>query len=95
MTRSEGEKQAIILNAEARLEAARKDAEAQEVAAKASAEAMRIIGEAVKDSNSSATFLLGDRYIQAIHRLSASDNSKMVVLPGDLVGAVKTLVGGK
>jgi regulator of protease activity HflC (stomatin/prohibitin superfamily) len=95
VTRSEGEKQAIILNAEARLEAARKDAEAQEVAARASAEAMRIIGDAVKDSNASATFLLGDRYIHAMQKLSTSDNSKVVVLPGDLVGAVKTLVGGK
>lgn len=95
VTRSEGEKQAIILNAEARLEAARKDAEAQEVAAKASAESMRLIGDAVKDSNTSATFLLGDRYIQAMQKLSTSENSKIVVLPGDLVGAVKTLLGGK
>jgi regulator of protease activity HflC (stomatin/prohibitin superfamily) len=95
ITRSEGEKQAIILNSEARLEAARKDAEAQEVAAKASAESMRIIGEAVKDSNASATFLLGDRYITAMQKLSASENSKVVVLPGDLLGALKTLVGGK
>ncbi len=95
VTRSEGEKQAIILNAEARLEAARKDAEAQEVAAKASAESMRIIGEAVKDSNSSATFLLGDRYIQALQKLSTSENSKLVLLPGDLIAAVKNLVGSK
>jgi regulator of protease activity HflC (stomatin/prohibitin superfamily) len=95
VTRSEGEKQAIILNAEARLEAARKDAEAQEVAAKASAESMRIIGEAVKDSNSSATFLLGDRYIHALQKLSESDNSKLVLMPGDLIAAVKSLVGSK
>jgi len=95
VTRSEGEKQAIILNAEARLEAARKDAEAQEVAAKASAESIRLIAEAVKENNSSATFLLGDRYIQAMQKLSASENSKLVLLPGDLVGAVKALVGGK
>lgn len=95
VTKSEGEKQAIILNAEARLEAARKDAEAQEVAAKASAESIRLIAEAVKENNSSATFLLGDRYIQAMQKLSASENSKLVLLPGDLVGAVKSLVGGK
>jgi len=95
VTRSEGEKQALILNAEARLEAARKDAEAQEIAAKASAESMRIIGEAVKDSNSSATFLLGDRYIQALQKLSTSENSKLVLLPGDLIAAVKNLVGSK
>jgi regulator of protease activity HflC (stomatin/prohibitin superfamily) len=95
VTRSEGEKQALILNAEARLEAARKDAEAQEIAAKASAESMRIIGDAVKDSNSSATFLLGDRYIQALQKLSTSENSKLVLLPGDLIAAVKNLVGSK
>lgn len=95
VTKSEGEKQAIILNAEARLEAARKDAEAQEVAAHASAEAIRLIAEAVKENNPSATFLLGDRYLQTLHKLSSSENSKLVVLPGDLLGAVKTLLGSK
>ncbi len=95
VTRSEGEKQAIILNAEARLEAARKDAEAQQVAAAASAESIRLITEAVKENNASATFLLGDRYIQAMHKLSASENAKLVLLPGDLVAAVKNLVGAK
>ncbi|HWT28179.1 MAG TPA: SPFH domain-containing protein [Methylophilaceae bacterium] len=95
VTRAEGEKQSLILNAEARLEAARRDAEAQEVAAKASAESIRLIAEAVKDNNGSATFLLGDRYIQALQKMSNADNSKIVVMPGDLVSAVKALVGGK
>ncbi|PKO74077.1 MAG: hypothetical protein CVU21_25280, partial [Betaproteobacteria bacterium HGW-Betaproteobacteria-15] len=95
VTQAEGEKQALILDAEARLEAARRDAEAQEVAAKASAEAIRLITEAVKENNSSAMFLLGDRYIQTLQKMSASDNSKIVVMPGDVIGAVKNLVGGK
>ena len=95
VTRAEGEKQSLILNAEARLEAARRDAEAQEVAAKASAESIRLIAEAVKENNSSATFLLGDRYIQALQKMSASENSKIVVMPGDVVSAVKALVGSK
>jgi len=95
VTRAEGEKQSLILNAEARLEAARKDAEAQMVAAKASAESIKFISEAVKENNTSATFLLGDRYITALQKISASDNSKIVVMPGDLVGAVKNLIGGK
>ncbi len=94
VTRSEGEKQSLILNAEARLEAARKDAEAQMVAAQASAEAIKLITEAVKDNNGSATFLLGDRYIQSLQKMAESSNSKLVVMPGDLVGAVKALVGG-
>lgn len=95
VTEAEGAKQSLILNAEARLEAARKDAEAQLVAAKASAESIKFITEAVKENNASATFLLGDRYIAALQKISASDNSKIVVMPGDLVSAVKNLVGGK
>ena len=95
VTRAEGDKQSLILTAEARLEAARRDAESQEVAARASAESIRLISEAVKENNSSATFLLGDRYIQALQKMSNSDNSKIVVMPGDVVSAVKALVGGK
>jgi regulator of protease activity HflC (stomatin/prohibitin superfamily) len=38
--------------------------------------------------------LLGDRYITALQKMSASENSKVVVMPGDLVSAVKSLVGG-
>ena len=95
VTEAEGAKQSLILNAEARLEAARKDAEAQMIAAKASAESIKFIAEAVKENNASAMFLLGDRYITALQKISASDNSKIVMMPGDLVGAVKSLVGGK
>lgn len=94
VTRAEGQKQSLILNAEARLEAARKDAEAQMVGAKASAEAIKMISEAVKENNSSATFLLGDRYIQSLQKMADSSNSKIVVMPGDVVSAVKNLVGG-
>ncbi len=95
VTEAEGAKQALILNAEARLEAARKDAEAQMVGAKASGESIKFITEAAKGNNDSAIFLLGDRYIQALQKMSSSGNSKIVVMPGDLVGAVKNLVGGK
>jgi regulator of protease activity HflC (stomatin/prohibitin superfamily) len=94
VTRAEGQKQSLILNAEARLEAARKDAEAQMVGANASAEAIKMIAEAVKENNSSAMFLLGDRYIQSLQKMADSSNSKIVVMPGDVVSAVKNLVGG-
>lgn len=95
VTEAEGAKQSLILNAEARLEAARKDAEAQMVAAHASAESIKFITEAVKENNASAMFLLGDRYITALQSMSSSANSKIIVMPGDLVGAVKSLVAGK
>ena len=65
------------------------------VGAKASGESIKFITEAAKGNNDSATFLLGDRYIQALQKMSSSGNSKIVVMPGDLVGAVKSLVGGK
>lgn len=94
VTRAEGDKQSLILNAEARLEAARKDAEAQMVAAKASSESIKFITEAIRGNDNSATFLLGDRYIEAIQKMANSSNSKIVLVPGDLVGAVKSLVGG-
>lgn len=95
VTEAEGAKQSLILNAEARLEAARKDAEAQLVGAKASAQSIQMITEAVKENNASATFLLGDRYIQSMQKIAASNNSKIVVMPGDVVNAVKSLVGSK
>jgi len=95
VTEAEGAKQSLILNAEARLEAARKDAEAQMVAAKASAESIKFITEAIKENNTSAMFLLGDRYIHTLEKMSTSVNSKIVVMPGDLVSAVKSLVGSK
>jgi len=95
VTEAEGAKEALILDAEARLEAARKDAEAQMVAAKASGEAIKFITEAAKGNDESATFLLGDRYIQALQDMSQANNSKVVVMPGDLVGAVRNLTGGK
>jgi regulator of protease activity HflC (stomatin/prohibitin superfamily) len=95
VTEAEGAKQALILNAEARLEAARKDAEAQMVGAKASAESIKFITASAKENIDSAHFLLGDRYIQALQKMSSSDNSKIVVMPGDLIGAVRNLIGGK
>lgn len=95
VTEAEGAKEALILNAEARLEAARKDAEAQMIGAKASGESIKFITAAAKGNDDSAMFLLGDRYIQALQKMSTSGNSKIVVMPGDLVGAVKNLVGGK
>jgi regulator of protease activity HflC (stomatin/prohibitin superfamily) len=95
VTEAEGAKQSLILNAEARLEAARKDAEAQMVAAQASAESIKFITDAAKGNEDSAMFLLGDRYITSLQKMSNSNNSKIVVMPGDLVGAVKSIVGQK
>jgi regulator of protease activity HflC (stomatin/prohibitin superfamily) len=38
-------------------------------------------------------FLLGEKYIQALDKISASGNSKVVLLPADLQDAVRGLLG--
>ena len=65
------------------------------VAANASAESIKFITAAMKENNTAAMFLLGDRYITALQKMSTSENSKIIVMPGDLTAAVKGLVGGK
>lgn len=95
VTKAEGAKQAAILEAEARLESSKRDAEAQQIAAQASAISMQTINNAMGQNQNAALFLLGDRYIQTLQKLSESTNAKTVMLPGDLIASVKTLLGQK
>lgn len=92
VTRAEGEKQAAILEADGRLEASRRDAQAEVVLAKASAAAIEVVTEAIKNEELPVTFLLGEKYIQAIQNLSASANAKTVVFPADLPEAVRGIL---
>ena len=93
VTRADGEKAAAILEAEGRLEASRRDAEAKVVLAEASQSALQKITSAVGANDLPVLYLLGEKYIENITRLAASNNSKTVVLPGDIPGAVKGLMG--
>lgn len=95
VTKAEGAKQAAILEAEARLESSRRDAETQQIGALASANSMKIISEAIGQNQHASMFLLGDRYIQSLQKLSASDNAKTIMLPSDIVSAVKSIMGQK
>ncbi len=92
VTRAEGAKQAAILEADGRLEASRRDAEAKILLADASGKAIESISLALKDRELPATFLLGEKYIEAIRELSESDNTKTVVVPADLIQAVKGII---
>jgi hypothetical protein len=85
---SEGEKQAAILQAEARLEAAKRDAAAQITLASGASEAIKKVTAAISDRDLPAYFLLGERYITAIKDLAASPGSKTVLLPADLIQAI-------
>lgn len=93
IARAEGEKQSAILEAEGKLAAAKLAAEAQVKLAEASAEAIRKITETVGEKELPAFFLLGDRYITALDKLAASQNSKVVLLPADLQETIRGLVG--
>ncbi len=93
VTRAEGAKQAAILEADGRLEASRRDAEAKILLADASGKAIESISEALKDKELPATYLLGEKYIEAMRELSESDNAKTVVIPADLIHAVKGIIG--
>ncbi len=92
VTKAEGDKQAAILQAEARLEASRRDAEAQILLADASAKAIQMVAVAAANSDTSLAYLLGEKYIKSMAQLAASDNSKMVLLPADILESVRGLM---
>jgi regulator of protease activity HflC (stomatin/prohibitin superfamily) len=92
-TMAEANKKASILEAEGKLTAAELEAKAQLALAEASAKSMRLIGEGLDGKELPAMFLLGDRYINSLNKLSESDNSKFVVYPADVQATIKGLLG--
>ncbi len=92
VTRAEGEKQAAILEADGRLEASRRDAQAEVVLAKGSSAAIEMITNAIQGDSLPVTFLLGEKYVDAMRELAASDNAKTIVFPADLPEAMKGIL---
>lgn len=92
VTRAEGEKSAAILEAEGRLEASKRDAKAKVVLAEASQMSINRVTEAISENELPVVYLLGERYIEALKKLSDSQNSKVVVLPSDLPASLRGLV---
>jgi len=90
---AEGAKEAAIREAEGKLEASRRDAEAKMIMADATREAIVRVTQAIGDNQLPATYLLGEQYVKAVRDLSASGNAKMVVLPSDVLQAVRGLLG--
>ncbi len=93
VTRAEGSKTAAILEAQGRLEASRQDAEAQIVLAQASQRSIEMVTAAVQDKELPVMYLLGERYIDAVKQLAASDNSKLVLVPGDVQASIRGILG--
>lgn len=94
VTRADGDKHAAILQAEGRLEASRLDGQAKIVLADASQQAIEKVTQAIKDNELPVMYLLGEKYIESIKALAASENSKTIVLPADIPAAVRGVMGG-
>jgi regulator of protease activity HflC (stomatin/prohibitin superfamily) len=92
-TRAEGTKNAMILESQGKLEAARLEATAQVALSEASAQAIKNVSSAIEDKELPTMFLLGDRYINTLEKMASSPNSKFVVYPADIQGAIKGMLG--
>ena len=92
-TKAEGNKNAMILEAEGKLQAAKKEAEAQVALSEASAQAIKNVSAAITDKELPTMFLLGDRYINTLEKMTQSPNSKFVVYPADLQSAIRGILG--
>lgn len=97
VTKAEGDKVAVILEAEGRLAAAERDAQAKEVQANASKNAIQaVLGAAGADKADLVIgYLLGESYIKSIQQQATSSNAKTILLPADLQGAIRGILGGQ
>jgi regulator of protease activity HflC (stomatin/prohibitin superfamily) len=71
----------------------RHDAEAQVTLADSSTQAIARISTALGGNDTPMLYLLGEKYIAALSKLSQSQNAKLVVLPADLQEAVRGIMG--
>ncbi len=89
---AEAEKQKRILEAEGLKEAAFREAEARERSAEAEARATQVVSEAIaKGSPQALNYFIAQKYIEALGRIAASPNQKLVLMPleaGNVIGAL-------
>jgi regulator of protease activity HflC (stomatin/prohibitin superfamily) len=91
---AEGLKQAAILEAEGRKESAFRDAEARERLAQAEARATLMLSEAIEKGDVKAiNYFVAQKYVEAIAKLAASPNQRVLLMPLDTSGLVGTLAG--
>ncbi len=90
--RAEGEKQALILEAEGKREAAFREAEARERLAEAEAKATQLVSQAIAGGDVRAiNYFVAQKYTEAIGRLAAADNQRVILMPlesASLIGAL-------
>jgi regulator of protease activity HflC (stomatin/prohibitin superfamily) len=92
--RAEGDKQAAVLEAEGRKEAAFRDAEARERSAEAEARATLVVSEAIaKGDLNAVNYFVAQQYIEALGKLAAAENNKVILMPLDATAAIGALGG--
>ncbi|MDD1969242.1 SPFH domain-containing protein [Pseudomonas sp. NPDC090203] len=89
---AEGKKQAQILEAEGERQAAFLESEARERQAEAEARATQVVSEAIAAGDVQAiNYFVAQKYIDALGRLAAANNSKVILMPleaSQMIGAV-------
>ncbi|MEO5362772.1 MAG: SPFH/Band 7/PHB domain protein [Magnetococcus sp. DMHC-8] len=92
--KAEGEKQAAILAAEGKREAAFREAEGRERQAEAEARATQMVSKAIAEGNVQAVnYFVAQKYVEALGKIAAAHNQKVVFLPLDAAGVLGALGG--
>ena len=92
--RSEGRKQSAILEAEGKREAAFREAEARERLAEAEGKATEMVSQAIARGNIQAiNYFVAQKYIDALGKLAASNNQKVILMPLDASSMLGSLAG--
>ncbi|WP_163835547.1 SPFH domain-containing protein [Spartinivicinus ruber] len=92
--KAEGEKQGKILKAEGERQAAFLEAEARERAAEAEAKATKMVSVAIAEGDINAiNYFVAQKYVEALGQLTASDNSKIIMMPLEASSVVGSVAG--
>jgi regulator of protease activity HflC (stomatin/prohibitin superfamily) len=92
--KAQGAREAEILRAQGLREAAFLEAEARERAAEADAKATEVVSKAIAAGDIQAIqFFLGQKYVEALQTIGASDNSKLVLMPLEAAGVTGAIAG--
>jgi regulator of protease activity HflC (stomatin/prohibitin superfamily) len=92
--RAEGDKQSVILQAEGKKEAAFREAEARERLAGAEARATELVSKAISSGNMQAiNYFVAQKYIEALARIGAAENQKLIMMPLEASGVLGSLAG--
>jgi regulator of protease activity HflC (stomatin/prohibitin superfamily) len=92
--KAEGEKQATILQAEGHKEATFRESEARERQAAAEAKATEVVSQAISQGNIQAiNYFVAQRYIDALGKLAASDNQKVILMPLEAASVIGSVAG--